>query len=113
MWAADTIAEESSSADDQVSSELSTDDRGLASAENSLVLTLAFSETSWVDIRNDKDERLAYKSYVQGEDLTVESNSNLSVFIGNAAGVTVQLNGENFDLEPHKEGVYAKFVIER
>jgi cytoskeleton protein RodZ len=76
-------------------------------------LTFSFSETSWVDIRDDKDERLAYKSYVAGEDLTVESTSNLSVFVGNAAGVSVKLNGQDFDLAPHREGVYAKFIIDK
>ena len=76
---------------------------------NSLLVT--FSETSWIDIRDQEDQRLAYKSYVQGEELKVESDGALSVFIGNASGVSVQLNGQAFDIEPHREGVYAKFVI--
>jgi len=76
---------------------------------NSLLVT--FSETSWIDVRDQEDQRLAYKSYVQGEELKVESDGALSVFIGNASGVSVQLNGQAFDIEPHREGVYAKFVI--
>ncbi|MEM7357841.1 MAG: RodZ domain-containing protein [Pseudomonadota bacterium] len=75
------------------------------------VLSLRFSETSWVDIRDDQDNRLAYKSYAEGELLNVDSESTMSVFIGNAAGVTVEYNGQPFDLSEHREGVYAKFVV--
>lgn len=74
-------------------------------------LTLNFADTSWVDIRDDDDKRLAYKSYAQGEELIVSSDGGMSVFIGNAEGVTVSLNGQPFDLSEHREGVYAKFTV--
>jgi hypothetical protein len=35
----------------------------------------------------------------------------MSVFIGNASGVTVQYNGAAFDITSFREGVYAKFIV--
>ncbi|MFT7527629.1 MAG: cytoskeleton protein RodZ [Arenicella sp.] len=74
-------------------------------------LALSFTDTSWVDIRDDKDTRLAYKSYAVGELLDVRSELPLRVFIGNAAGVSIEYNGEPFDISQHREGVYAKFSV--
>ena len=79
------------------------------STANELILN--FTQTSWIDIRDSTDARLAYKSYVAGEELIVTSEGPMSVFIGNAEGVTVQYNGNNFDLSQYREGVYAKFVV--
>lgn len=76
------------------------------------VLAIDFLETSWVDIRDAEDQRRAYKSFAQGEKLEVRDAGMLKVFIGNAAGVAVTLNEAPFDIEPHREGVYAKFVID-
>lgn len=74
-------------------------------------LILNFTQTSWVDIRDSDDTRLAYKSYVSGEELIVSSEGLMSVFIGNAEGVSVQYNGEAFDISQYREGVYAKFIV--
>jgi len=74
-------------------------------------LVLKFAQTSWVDIRDGQDNRLAYKSYAQGEELRVTSAGSMSVFIGNAEGVTAQYNGANFDISDYREGVYAKFTL--
>lgn len=78
-------------------------------AGNELVLN--FTQTSWVDIRDEEDNRLAYKSYAEGEDLTLNNDGVMSIFIGNADGVTVAVNGEPFSLAEHREGVYAKFSV--
>ena len=75
-------------------------------------MVLSFSATSWVDIRDAEDNRLAYKSYTRGEELIVPIESRISVFIGNAEGVNVQYNGEPYDISGFREGVYAKFVME-
>ena len=80
-----------------------------AVVNNELVLT--FTDTSWVDIRNAEDVRLAYRSFTEGDELRVSDATVLSVFIGNAAVVSVQYNGQQFDLKPHQEGVYAKFSL--
>jgi len=74
-------------------------------------LTLNFSQTSWVDIRDANDNRLAYKSYAAGEKLDVSSEDKLSVFLGNAEGVSAVYNGDELDISSYREGVYAKFVL--
>jgi len=78
-------------------------------ANNQLLLN--FVQTSWVDIRDAQDNRLAYKSYAKGEQLNVTAAGIMSVFIGNAEGVTAIYNGVDYDLTPHREGVYAKFTV--
>ncbi len=80
------------------------------SVQNELVLN--FSATSWVDIRDTEDNRLAYKSYTRGEELIIPIESRINVFIGNAEGVEVQYNGEPYDISGFREGVYAKFVMQ-
>ena len=101
--------ETSSSSDSEVAN------TPVAASDDSLVslneLTISFTETSWVDIRDEQDTRLAYQSYPKGEQLTVSSETPLSVFIGNAAGVTVEYNGAAFDITEFSQGVYAKFMV--
>lgn len=75
-------------------------------------MVLSFSATSWVDIRDSNDKRLAYKSYTRGEELIIPIENRISVFIGNAEGVNVQYNGEPYDISGYREGVYAKFAME-
>lgn len=84
---------------------------GASSSPAENVLQLIFTDTSWVDIRDGNGERLAYKSYAQGEDLVVSSKTGLSVFIGNAKAVSATLNGENYDISQYREGVFARFTI--
>ncbi len=72
---------------------------------------LVFVETSWVDIRDEGQNRLAYQSYPAGESVSVTSEGVLSILIGNAKGVSMSLNGQSYDLRQHTEGVYAKFSV--
>jgi len=74
-------------------------------------LNLTFTDTSWVDIRDGDGNRLAYKSYAQGEDLSVSAVTPMSVFIGNAKAVSATLNGASYDISQYREGVYARFTI--
>ena len=86
-----------------------TDDTVLANND----LTLTFSQTCWVDIRDSSDNRLAYKSYAPGEELTITNKGKLHVFLGNAEGVNAIYQGESFDISSYREGVYAKFSLEK
>lgn len=75
-------------------------------------LYLSFSQTSWVDIRDENKKLLAFQSYAIGSDLTVESDLKMAIFIGNADGVNATLNGQPFDLTPYREGKYAKLTLD-
>lgn len=74
-------------------------------------LTLNFSDTCWVDIRDGDDKRIAFKSYTKGEVLNVSSDIRLNVFLGNAKVVTAIYNGQDYDLSPYREGVFARFSL--
>ena len=74
-------------------------------------LTLRFSDSCWVDIRDDQNKRLVYRTYAAGQQVTVEHNSWIDVFLAQAQGVEAELNGQTFDLAPYVEGVYAKFKV--
>lgn len=74
-------------------------------------IEIKFLDTSWIDIRDTNDNRLAYKSYAKGETLSLSSDLPLNVFIGNASGVDVTYNDESFDISDYQQGVYAKFRL--
>jgi len=76
-------------------------------------LTLEFEQTCWVDIRDNQDNRIAYKSYAAGDSLTVTNKDKLHVFLGNAEGVKATYQGQAFDLSKYREGVYAKFSLSK
>ncbi len=78
---------------------------------NETQVELSFTETSWVDIRDEQQNRLAYQSYPAGRTLNVSAPGALVVLIGNAKGVQMTLNGQPYDLGQHTEGVYAKFTV--
>ena len=80
-----------------------------AGVENTL--SLSFTDTSWVDIRDGTGERLAYRSYAQGEDLVVKATTPMSVFIANAKAVSATLNDQSYDISQYREGVFARFTI--
>lgn len=74
-------------------------------------IEIKFLDTSWIDIRDTNDDRLAYKSFAKGETLSLSSDLPLNVFIGNASGVDVTYNNEPFDISDYQQGVYAKFKL--
>lgn len=74
-------------------------------------LELSFTDTCWVDIRDENDNKLAYKSYVKGDVLNLSSAVPMSVFVGNVSAVTARVGGSDFDLAPYQEGVFARFSV--
>ncbi len=83
----------------------------IQTTETRVVLT--FSETSWVDIRDEQQNRLAYKSYPVGDTLEVAAEGVLSILVGNAKGVSMTLNGEPYNVRQHQRsnGAYARFRV--
>ena len=75
------------------------------------VLMLNFENTSWVDARDSEGTRLAYQSVASGNSLELRSTLAMTVFLGNADGVTASLNDQPYPLDSHRQGVYAKFTV--
>lgn len=66
-----------------------------------LAVTLDFSEDCWVEVVVDGGEDRMDRRFVQGESVTLTARESV-VFqtLGNARGVSVQVNGEPFPLDP-------------
>lgn len=75
------------------------------------LLELNFSGTSWVDIRDSAGKKLVYKSFPPGENISVEADLPLNVFVGNADAVTLTYGGRGIDLQAYKEEMHAKFTL--
>lgn len=74
------------------------------------MVLLAIQE-SWADIRDARDNRLLYENVPAGRRISIEGVAPFSVFLGNADGVRVEFNGQNYDVSRHKRGQVARFTL--
>lgn len=68
-------------------------------------------QESWADIRDARDNRLLYENVPAGRRISIEGVAPFSVFLGNADGVRVEFNGQNYDVSRHKRGQVARFTL--
>lgn len=76
-------------------------------------LVLKVVATSWVDIRDARGNKLIYETVPAGREIPLEGLAPFSVFLGNADGVEVQVEGKPFDFSGSKRGLTARFKIAR
>lgn len=76
-------------------------------------LVLNFSADSWVEVKDSKGEKLLYDLYRKGQSKQVTGTPPFNIFLGNAAGVTVEYNGQAYDVSPHISGNLARFSLGR
>lgn len=62
-----------------------------------LLVTLDFTQTCWVEAVIDERERIS-ELRVQGESLRLEATERVSLTLGNAAGVRIEVNGQPFEI---------------
>lgn len=74
-------------------------------------LVLHAMQESWADIRDAHDNKLLYENVPAGRSVTIEGVAPFSVFLGNADGVRVEFNGQNFDISRYKRGQVARFTL--
>lgn len=74
-------------------------------------LVLRFSEDSWVEIKGGDGKRLLNGLMQAGATRTVNGNPPFSLVLGNAPGVSVEYNGQPFDISPFRSGRVARFAI--
>ena len=55
---------------------------------------------SWVEVYDDSGKRLYYDLAGAGSNLDISGAGPLQVFLGNAPGVSVELEGQPFDIKP-------------
>ena len=81
-------------------------------AVNDSVVVLEFSEDCWTEIKDAKGERLVFFLMKAGTRKEIHGDFPLNVFVGNARGVKVTYNNNNFDIGPYVRGNLAHFTIE-
>lgn len=74
-------------------------------------LVLYVTDESWADVRDARGQRLIYETVAAGRVVTLEGVPPLQVFLGNAEGVRVELNGRDYDVMRHKRGQVARFTL--
>jgi cytoskeleton protein RodZ len=103
----DVSADDQTEIGDEVNGDVAVSDA--VPVENKL--RLSFTDSCWVDIRDGDGNRLAYKSYAEGEELTVLASTSMSVFLGNAKAVAATFNDTAYDISQYREGVFARFTL--
>lgn len=79
-----------------------------------LRLTLQLDNDSWVEVYDSRGERLFYDVASAGSVQNVEGLAPLRVVLGNAAGVTVAVDGQNRQIPASAaSGESARFVVNR
>jgi len=74
-------------------------------------MVLRAIQESWVDVRDARDNKLLYENVPAGRSIAIEGVAPFSVFLGNAEGVRVEFNGQNFDVGRYKRGQVARFTL--
>ena len=74
-------------------------------------LVLHADQDSWADIRDARQTKLLYDTVAAGRSVTLEGVAPVSIFLGNAAGVRLDYNGQAVDVARHKRGMMARFTL--
>jgi cytoskeleton protein RodZ len=74
-------------------------------------LVLHATQESWADVRDARDNKLLYENVPAGRSIAIEGVAPFSVFLGNADGVRVEFNGQNFDVSRYRRGQVARFTL--
>jgi cytoskeleton protein RodZ len=87
---------------------------GAADGAGSFVvpLELAFDQESWVEVTDAHGERLYYGLGTAGRRAQLRGEPPFAVVLGNAAGVKVVVDGEDFPVPATgRPGEYARFSV--
>lgn len=74
-------------------------------------ITLHYTEDSWVDIRDASGKALVRRLGKAGSSQTVEGVPPFDVLLGFSPGVSMEYNGEPYDLSRFAKGPVARFVL--
>ncbi len=74
-------------------------------------MKLNFIRDSWVEISDATGQRLYFDLAKDGDELNLSGVAPFDVLLGYAIGVTIQYNGEPFDLMPYIRGKMARFTL--
>ena len=78
---------------------------------NKSEIVLYIEEDSWADIRDAGNNKLIYETITSGRVVTLEGVPPFKVFLGNAKGVKLFYNGNEYDVSRHQRGLVARFQL--
>jgi cytoskeleton protein RodZ len=76
-------------------------------------LLLSFSDDCWVEVKDSRGEKLLYGLFHNGQREQVTGMPPFSIFVGNAAAVAIEYNGQPYDTSAHVRGNLARFQLGR
>ncbi len=74
-------------------------------------LLMKVTESSWIDVRDARDNKLIYETVPAGREIPLEGLAPFKVFLGNAAGVQVFLEEKEIDTTQYQRGLTARFNL--
>lgn len=83
----------------------------LQNAQQVTELSLHFTEDSWVDIRDATGKAIIRRLGVAGKSNTVSGVAPFEVLLGYSPGVSIERNGEPYDLSAYSEKRVARFIL--
>jgi len=72
---------------------------------------MAFDHESWVEVYNQKGDRLYYDLVAAGQHVKVSGKAPFRVLLGYAHGVRIEYNGKPFDQSPYTNREIARFTL--
>ncbi|MFV1996923.1 MAG: RodZ domain-containing protein [Acidiferrobacterales bacterium] len=66
---------------------------------------------SWADIRDANGNKLLYETVAAGRVITIEGETPLHVFLGNASVVSLEINGSAYNFSQFRRGLTARFSV--
>jgi cytoskeleton protein RodZ len=109
----DIIAKNMSSPDSSVEKQQVSGKAGAAPAQLPQVqqIVMHVNEDCWIELTDAKGRRLVYDLVRAGETLKTQGIAPFRVFLGNAVGVRVEVNGQDYDFSSHIDGNLARFTL--
>lgn len=82
--------------------------------DNRLTLELSLNQKSWVEVYDADNEPLLYDLLPAGSSKTFKASPPVRLFFGNASGVSLSVNGKNYDVAAHERDDHtARFTIKQ
>lgn len=75
------------------------------------VITLRFSEDSWVEMESH-GRKLVVGTQPAGSERTVRAEPPVQILLGNAPGIVLEYRGKVVDLKPYQRGKVARLVLD-
>lgn len=76
-------------------------------------LAMSFTGSAWVEVIDNHNQQVINKRYQSDEKLSVYAQPPLRIFISNVDAVNMQYNQADYDIAPHRQGAYAKFILNK